>query len=102
MVTCRAHSAERPSPDGRTGQTGGLSRRLLGSLTSNLTRGQTQLFVLMVLATVVFLASFTPTVSADGNVYYVPPTVQMIALAAPINPGGRSRGLRIRWRRAIR
>ena len=71
MVTCRAQSAERPSPDDRTGQIGSLSRRLLGSLTPNLTRGQTRLFVLLVLAAVVFLASFTPTVSADGNVYYV-------------------------------
>ena len=71
MVTCRAQSAERPSPDDRTGRIGSLSRRLLGSLTPNLTRGQTRLFVLLVLAAVVFLASFTPTVSADGNVYYV-------------------------------
>jgi hypothetical protein len=43
----------------------------LGSLTPNLTRGQTRLFVLLVLAAVIFLASFIPTVSADGNVYYV-------------------------------
>ena len=71
MVTCRAHSAERPSPDDRTGQIGCLSRRLLGSLTPNLTRGQTRLFVFMVLTAVVFLTSVPPTVSADGNVYYV-------------------------------